>query len=321
MITQTRWMRNVMLAGLLLLPSSALAYGPANCDFDNDGEADLTIVRQDVPNNKLDWWIRLSNTGTVLTFPWGLAADFAPPNRMMCGDFDGDGLDDAAVWRSDAQATFWIRQTGGGALNIPFGITNDLPSVINDFDGDGADDLAIYRQGAQSFYWVRRSSDSAIVAMPWGISGDLPYAADYDLDGKTDLHIRRGAQHWFQFSGNGAVSQYGWGLPNDAFATVDFNGDGRADVAALRDSGSSIVWYVRDTFTGGGLFPLYGITWGSNSSDTRAPADYDGDGEADLAIWRSTTGQWWIRNSDTGTVTITGWGIDGDRAINGFAVK
>jgi len=117
MNTQREWMRNLLIAALLLVPSSALAYGPATCDFDNDGEADLTIVRQDVPNNKLDWWIRLSNTGSVLTFPWGLAADFAGANRLLCGDFDGDGLDDAAIWRSGAQATFWVQDSGGVSID------------------------------------------------------------------------------------------------------------------------------------------------------------------------------------------------------------
>ena len=44
------------------------------------------------------------------------------------------------------------------------------------------------------------------------------------------------------------------------------------------------------------------------------PADYDGDGEADLAVYRTVTGEWFIRHSTTGTVFSLSWGsfADGD---------
>lgn len=38
------------------------------------------------------------------------------------------------------------------------------------------------------------------------------------------------------------------------------------------------------------------------------PANYVGDGRSDIAIYRTTTGQWFIRNSDDGTLTVVSWG-------------
>jgi hypothetical protein len=36
--------------------------------------------------------------------------------------------------------------------------------------------------------------------------------------------------------------------------------------------------------------------WGA-SDDTLVPGDYDGDGKTDLAVYRPSTGEWFIRRS------------------------
>jgi|GEM_PF-321425 len=41
--------------------------------------------------------------------------------------------------------------------------------------------------------------------------------------------------------------------------------------------------------------------------DVPVPADYNGDGRADLAVWRPSTGVWWVRGVET-----VQWGLPGD---------
>jgi hypothetical protein len=40
--------------------------------------------------------------------------------------------------------------------------------------------------------------------------------------------------------------------------------------------------------------------------------DYDGDGKADVAIWRPGDGNWWIIKSSNGAKQSTPWGVSGD---------
>ena len=67
----------------------------------------------------------------------------------------------------------------------------------------------------------------------------------------------------------------------------------------LRCSGRRTgVWYILQS-TGGVQTPA----WGVNSlGDVPVPADYNADGRADVAVYRASTGDWFIRN--VGLMTV-----------------
>ncbi len=88
---------------------------------------------------------------------------------------------------------------------------------------------------------------------------------------------------------------------------ADFNGDGITDWAVVRGVGGTLVWYIENT---GGFSA---VAWGAAATDFLVPADYDGDGKSDVAIWRpGAPGTFWVRNSGTGTVSVIPWGTTGD---------
>ena len=43
------------------------------------------------------------------------------------------------------------------------------------------------------------------------------------------------------------------------------------------------------------------VAWGNPAhGDVPVPADYDGDGLADVAVYRATTGEWFVHRSSDG---------------------
>ena len=57
------------------------------------------------------------------------------------------------------------------------------------------------------------------------------------------------------------------------------------------------------------------VVWGGEA-DVAIPGDYDADGRADIAVFRSSTGIWYIRNSSTGFEAWL-WGEPEDLPVPG----
>ena len=228
-------------------------------------------------------------------------------------DYDGDGRVDAAVFRpstgawsiqSMASGQTWKFYWGGKVDGVP-----DIP-VPGDYDNDGKADIAVWRPST-GYWYIRPSSHPApsdAVLVGWGGMwngvADVPVPADYDGDGITDIAIFRPTDNggWFILPSSTPGTDYVryWGGVVDGVEDIpvpaDYDGDGRADVAVWRLSDG--VWYIVPSED-----PLHPIVKqfgnyhqyfedSSRPDDIPVPADYDGDGKTDLAIFNMG----WLHN-------------------------
>jgi subtilisin-like proprotein convertase family protein len=210
-------------------------------------------------------------------------------------DFDGDARADLSIYRPST-GVWWIYNSGtpGTVRASPFGIPTDRP-VPADYDGDRKSDLAVYRDGV--WYSYMSQSDTVRVSN-WGNATDTPVPGDADGDGKADLVIYRGAEmNWYILrSSDSAFDVFNFGLaPGDKPLSGDFDGDGRMDLATTLDQQVNKRFAFRYSSNGSTAFPIYGV-----AGDIAVPADYDGDGDDNMAVFRPSTG-WWYTSTDPAT--------------------
>ena len=92
-------------------------------------------------------------------------------------------------------------------------------------------------------------------------------------------------------------------------AAFDFDDDGRADLSIFRANSDPAFadFQIRKSSDNG----YVGYSWGL-PGDKLAPADYDGDGKTDVAIWREGESNFYILNSATSTLRLNNFGLPGD---------
>lgn len=286
------------------LPSSATPRKAA-VDLNGDGRTDYSVTRN--VGGLLNWYTAINGASETRFAQWGLPNDVPVPE-----DFDGDGKDDLAVWRSGNpfEAAFYIFQSSNNTFKLEiFGQTGDNPGLVGDWDGDGKADVAVYRSSAvgnQSYFYFRASSNNPngnTTFVPWGSVGDKPMRGDYDGDGKLDAVVFRPANSvWYILESSNIQVRYDfWGLPTDRFVTADYDGDRKTDLAVFRGG----LWWIKRSSDNNVIISNWGI-----STDVPIPGDYTGDGQSDYAVWRD--GIIYIAPSGGANAIIANWGLAGD---------
>lgn len=95
---------------------------------------------------------------------------------------------------------------------------------------------------------------------------------------------------------------------------MDHDGDGKTDYSVVRSASPTTqsTWHAWLSTTNGESNAQFGTGAGLANGDKLAPADYDGDGRTDIAVFRPSEGAFYILHSGTGTIRAESFGQNGD---------
>lgn len=192
---------------------------------------------------------------------------------------------DTVVWRpSDGT---WYVQTypyNGSYYDSPtsqftrqYGLKGDVPLFNADFDGDEINEFAVWRKST-GYWYICKSA----------------YGYDCSTIGSPPVQF---------------------GLSVDIPVPADYDGDGKDELAVFRRSlpSAAIVgtWYIRNSSDD----LVTAAQWGL-PADYPVPADYDGDGKADQAVFRPSNGTWYIRlSSSPASPLVRQFGLKADHPM------
>jgi len=199
-------------------------------------------------------------------------------------------------------------QAAPGELDITFGVNGKVTTSI------GTNKRAIANA-------VALQADGKIVAAGYSLIGTDPNSTNndfavvrYNADGSLDTTF-----------GSGGIVTTPIGIGYDTAFSAAIQSDGKIVVVGTTDidpNTSTFAFAIVRYNTNGGVWYLSNLTnptqtprtiqWGL-STDKLVPADYDGDGKTNFAVFRN--GVWYILDSNLVTAQYISWGLSTDKLV------
>jgi hypothetical protein len=81
-------------------------------DFVGDARADFAVWRGAGPGANGVWFIRENGGTRTVIAPFGIPGPAETRDLALCGDYNGDGKDDIAVYRRSNNTYYWLNSPG-----------------------------------------------------------------------------------------------------------------------------------------------------------------------------------------------------------------
>jgi FG-GAP-like repeat len=285
-----------------------------SADLNGDGRPDL------ITNSPAGNVVRVALNAGDGTFPTVTDLNVTDPRSVAVADFNGDGIPDIAVTSpNDTSSRILIFYgLGNGAFGTPVRYPVNIPTVnlaVADLNGDGRPDL-IFTSSQRISVMLNLGNETFARRVTYKAGPDdarMLIAGDFNNDGVPDVAVLRSSPHVDILLGQKDANGHPTGTlgppvsfnagPNPVdLATADFNHDGKPDLVIV-NSGFRVTSMGVLLGNGDGTFAPRQSYFDGNFVDGVAVADFNGDGNADIATVSFTSGMRIYRGNGDGTFT------------------
>ncbi|MEO6954319.1 MAG: M12 family metallo-peptidase [Polyangia bacterium] len=208
---------------------------------------------------------------------WGYASDVT-----VTADFEGAGYDQLGQFRDGIWYVFDLVSGQTSARN--WGQAGDIP-VAGNFRGAGAD-LAVYRPTDGKLYVTSYASQGVVqIAVGYGAVEHV-FAGSFLGDGKDEVALYGAGQWTIVDVASGNVRAASWGQNGDSAVPGRYFSGSKMALGVFRGDGNLYALELDGASTT--------LTFGA-STDIPLAGDFLGEGKDQLAMWRPSTGTWFIK--------------------------
>ncbi len=263
-------------------------------DVNRDGKADLVYGTVTESDQAFQVRMLLSKGDGTFAPPNAIEKGLLPYSVLGAADLNGDGIADLILDDAPGRGFTVMFGKGDGTFATPtlFSASGTSPVAIADFNGDGKPDV-ITTDYLSFWIWLNKGDGTfkppALVASA-NSSAITTLVGDFNGDGKLDLAVNSGGPYagaLIVILGNGdgtfQAPKSSLNLYNTNLFALDLNQDGRTDLAQANGNAGAVIFYLAQP---DGTFQILSTV---NLPPPTLVADFNGDGEPDMAGWAGSS--------------------------------
>jgi hypothetical protein len=242
----------------------------------------------------------------------GVPDNLSSPNNLPANFFNSNSPRGAVLTTGCSNATFRVSSTTASGVPVRFGELD--ASYTTTFTTFSAQRLFTVISGtAVPCNMLTVNFFIPGTSIPATVQGFGIVFTDVDTTGDARIIC---------YDKGGNILAPGFMAPSAAngglsFVGVSYNAGERISQCQIVSGPDRLAAGNVDGVSGVNVVAMDDFIYGEPRAAEYHRGDFDGDGTADISVFRPSTGSWFVFNSGSNTVTAVGWGQNGDRPVEG----